>query len=291
MNKEVALLAGYWTIAGKIESFIDNDRSPFDFRDRAEAAARAGYTGMGLKHADLMAVAARYGFPEMKSILASNSLKHLELEALFDWFATGERRRQSDLVRKDLLTAAERLGARHLKVVGDFQQGDWPLDRLAACFGALCAEAANAGTRVGLELIPFSNVRDLATALAIVGETAATNGGVLLDIWHVTRGGIDYQDLAGIPKECIVSVELNDASERQVGSMLEDSIHRRKLCGQGDFDVPAFIRAVLTAGYDGPFGVEIISEEQRMRSLAEAAEQSFVTTMRQFAGLTGASRC
>jgi sugar phosphate isomerase/epimerase len=279
----VELLAGYWTIAGRIESFEDNDKSSYDFLDRVEAAARAGYKGIGLKHADLMAVVMKYGFNEMKAILEHNDIKYLELEALFDWFTDGERRNQSNMVRKDLLKAAERLNARHLKVVGDFLEGDWPIGRMAECFNDLCAEAANAGALVGLEIMPFSNVFDIPTALSITGETDSRNGGLLLDIWHINRGGIDYEEISRIPKQKIVSVELNDADKLQVGSMMEDTINRRKLCGQGDFDIPGFIRSVLKAGYEGPFGVEILSEQLRVKPLESAAKESFDTAIRQFA--------
>lgn len=286
MTKSVELLAGYWTIAGNIPSFMGDDSSPFDFRDRVVAAARAGYRGIGIKHADLMKVKARYGFAEMKAILAANGIKHLELEALFDWFTAGERRRASDIVRHDLLVAAEALGARHIKIAGDFGAADWPVEVMTEAFETLCAEAANAGTRVGVEIIPFSNIKDIATALAIVGDTKNRNGGMLLDIWHITRGGISYDDMARIPANCITSVELNDASAVQVGSMLEDTLDRRKFCGEGDFDVPAFIRAVVRTGYVGPFGVEIISAELRKLPLEEAANRSFATTYKQFEGIT-----
>lgn len=285
MEPSVELLAAYWTIAGRIESFTDNDKSSFDFLDRVEAAAGAGYTGIGLKHADLIAVAARYGFAGMRSILRDNGIKHLELEALFDWFTDGERRRESDIVRKDLLTAAEKLDAGHIKVVGDFMEGDWAIETMADCFNDLCSEAADAGTRVGLEIIPFSNVRDIATAMAISSRTETGNGGLLLDIWHVNRGNIGYEELARLPKNCIVSVELNDADRQQVGTMMEDTLNRRRLCGRGDFDIPGFIRAVLEAGYKGPFGVEILSENQRERSLEVAARESFETTLSQFSGI------
>ena len=66
-------------------------------------------------------------------------------------------------------------------------------------------------------------------------------------------------------------VEINDANREVKGSLLEDTLNHRKFCGDGSFDVPGFFKAVLSQGYKGPFGLEIISEAQRQRSFREVA--------------------
>jgi sugar phosphate isomerase/epimerase len=47
------------------------------------------------------------------------------------------------------------------------------------------------------------------------------------------------------------------------------------LCGHGDWDVPGFIRALRQIGFDGPWGVEIISHQHRARPLDEAVEVAY----------------
>jgi hypothetical protein len=47
-------------------------------------------------------------------------------------------------------------------------------------------------------------------------------------------------------------------------------------------DVPAFVDAALSAGYKGPWGVEILSETFRRLPLVEMATRAFEATMRQF---------
>ncbi|WP_156924649.1 hypothetical protein [Burkholderia sp. WSM2230] len=65
--------------------------------------------------------------------------------------------------------------------------------------------------------------------------------------------------------------------------MLEDTVFRRKLCGEGEFDCPGFREAVLNAGFNGEwYGVEIISTEYRKLPRPEMATRSFDTTMEQF---------
>lgn len=274
MSAPEGLLGCYWTLAGNYV-FGEADHSPWDFRLRAEAAARAGFSGIGLKQADLRRALARHGLAGLRAILADNGLVHLELEALFDWCADGEARRRSDADRALLLDTAAELGAHRIKAAGDFAGADWPLERMHDAFQVLAAQARDAGTTVTLEPIPFSNIPDLDTALAIIGASAGRGGGLMLDSWHVTRAGIDLARIAALPPGTIGGAELDDGTLATVGSPLEDTLQRRRLCGEGEFDLPGFVAAVRAAGYRGPWGVEIISAEQRARPLQEAADAAW----------------
>ena len=122
----------------------------------------------------------------------------------------------------------------------------------------------------------------LTAGRAIVEGANQPNGGLLLDIWHLARGGIDYNEITKIPQRFIGSIELDDADEEVVGSLWDDTIHRRRLPGEGALDPRTFLRAVQSAGYQGPWGVEILSETFRKLPLAEMAQKSFEATMEQF---------
>lgn len=274
MKAFIDLIGCYWTLAGRYE-FGEHDESPFDFRDRVEAAARAGYRGIGLKIADLRRVRAQYGYAGMRRLLADHDLPHVEVEALLDWFATGDARRQSDRDRRDLLEAGVELGAHHMKCCGDFNHPGYPLAQLHDEFQSLAAEARACGVTLALEFLPVSNVNSLRKTLDVLGESAGRGAGVMLDIWHVTRTRTPFEAIAALPAACIACAELDDGTINVVVSELEDTLNERRLPGEGEFDVPGFIRAVLATGYSGPFGVEIISAEQRARPLEEAARRSF----------------
>jgi sugar phosphate isomerase/epimerase len=287
MPSRIDLIASYWTICGKtkLAGGLDLEGSPIEFPHRVEAARRVGYCGVGLQYTDLLKVVGRHGHTGIASILADNGMKYFEVEFLTDWFADGERRRQSDAVRRDLLLAAERTRARHIKIGGDMEGRAVPIDRMVETFATLCDEAANAGTKVVIEILPWSNIADLRTGLAVVAGANKSNGALLFDIWHVSRGNISYEDMASVPRKFIDYIEINDAAARPVDTLLEDTVMRRKLCGEGDLDVRRFLRCVKATGYDGPFGVEIISVEQRNRSLDEAAALSYSTALAQFADI------
>src|SRR5271156_1584345 len=117
MATNVDLLGSYWTLAGGgAEPHTDHEYCPWDIKDRAEAAARVGFNGIGIWHSDLANTLKKRSLKEMKQIFDDNGIKHIELEFLTGWFLDGEEKKQSDIARKMLLTAAEALGARHIKV-------------------------------------------------------------------------------------------------------------------------------------------------------------------------------
>ena len=171
------LLASYWTISAGLPH-TDREYSPFDFKDRVESAARAGFKGFGIWHADLEHILKRRSLEEMKQILDDNGIQHVELEFLTDWFLDGERKRkkQSDERKKMLLKAAEVLQARHVKV-GDFFKEKTPMPHLIEAFAALCADAAEHGTRIGFELMPFAMIDTLKETWTWSKARARRTGG------------------------------------------------------------------------------------------------------------------
>jgi len=280
MPNNVELLASYWTISGGLPH-TDREYSPYDFKDRVEAVARAGFRGMGIWHSDLDRVREKYSLREMKQILDDNGIRHVELEFLGDWFLDGERKKQSDIRKQKLFEAAEVLRAYHVKV-GDFYQEKCTPERLVESFAALCREAADHGTKIGFELMPFAMIRTLDESLAMVQGAGQPNGGIAFDMWHIAKLGIPYEELARVPRQHVISVELNDGTFQCPWSLHEDTINHRRFCGEGEFDVRGFIGAMQKTGYQGPWGIEVLSEELRKQPLADVVPRAFRTTMAQF---------
>ena len=277
------LIATCWTTAGDVRPDRTDNLGRFALADRIEAAARAGYRGFGFWLGDLLAwLESGRDYAALRRLLGDAGIETVELEFLSDWHASGERRSRSDAARTALFEAADALGARHLKVMPPFLPDDLTGAALSEEFAALCAEAERHDLAIGLEMLPFSMLPNLASALAMVEAADSANGGLLIDIWHVMRSGGTVDDVATIPANRIVSIELCDALLAVEGTLGEDTMCRRRLCGEGEFDVPGFIAALDRAGYQGPFGVEILADDFRKLSLDDACRRSFDTTAAQF---------
>lgn len=272
------LIASFYTLAGDTKLLIrgGTEISPFDLLRRIDVAAETGYAGVAFADRDLAHWAQTYPLPEIRAHLDAAGIEIVELEMLFHWFTEGERRDASDAMRRDLLHWANELGARHIKVGTDFYGLPAEFDRLVDEFGALCREAAEVGAKIALEPMPRATVRTPDHALRIVEAAGEPNGGVLLDIGHVVRSETPYDELRRIPADRIISVELHDGAAVPVDNdLFTDSADYRRLAGEGDYDVDAFLDAIFSTGYAGPFGDENLSIANRQRTLEEAATANF----------------
>ena len=280
MTCDIDLLASYWTISGAVPH-SDAEYSRFDFRQRVESAAKAGFRGFGIWHADLEHTLKSLSLEEMKRILDGNGMRHVELEFLIDWFLEGERKQKSDEQARKLLHAAEVLQARHVKV-GDFFHEPYSMPRLIESFARLCELGADHGTRIAFEPMPFAMIDNLRDSLAMVEGAGAANGGIAFDLWHIVKLNIPYKEVARVPLQYIVSIELNDGTFQCPWSLHEDTVNHRRLCGEGEFDVKGFIAHMQKAGYTGPWGIEVLSEELRQKPLADLTARAYTTTRAQF---------
>jgi sugar phosphate isomerase/epimerase len=282
MTKQVDLLASYWTMASGGVPHTDHEYSASPFAVRVAAAARAGFTGFGIWHADLEHTLRSISLADMRRILDDHGMKHIEIEFLSDWWLEdGERRRTSDATKRKLLEAARVLGAHHIKV-GDLFNSPVELPELTEGFATLCREAREYGTSILFELMPFARINTLADALELVASADASNGGIVLDLWHLVKLGIAYEDVARFPMRFIGGIEINDGTLTAPWSLFEDTINHRRLCGEGEFDVRGFITTMLGAGYTGPWGIEVLNSDLRTWSPERIAERAAATTRAQF---------
>jgi sugar phosphate isomerase/epimerase len=283
----VELLASYWTLAGPVELHTGREWSLFDVVDRVTAAANAGFRGLGLWHADLLHILETRGLRELRTILDDGGMVHVELEFLWDWFldpGTDERRR-SDQRRRALLDAAGVLGARHVKV-GNFAGRQVPVGLLTERFAELCAEAAEHGTSIAYEFMyRDATAGSLEAARSVVQGAGAANGGLALDLWHVVDLDVSTSAIRELPAGTVVAAEVSDG-ERSPGPGARRSMRDRRLPGDGDFDIADFVAAVRAAGFQGPWGVELLSAVIGDVGPAELARRAYRSTIEHVARAT-----
>jgi sugar phosphate isomerase/epimerase len=278
-------MALYWTVSGPVEIHKGREWSLFSWPDRCAEAAKVGFQGLGLWHADVSHQLETTALQDMKRTFDDAGLKYLEVEFLWEFFVPpGQRARaDSDRLRGQLFETAAAFDAHHIKV-GNIPETPCELDRLIEEFAALCDDAAqHTDARIAYEIIPFDpNVNTLDDGLRLVTEAGRANGGLAIDTWHMGKLRIAPEELKRIPGEYLAWVELSDGRVVYMDDPIDEVINHRRLPGEGEFDIPGYIEACRAVGYDGPWGVEILSAELRSLPMEEAFKRAYETTAAQF---------
>ena len=289
---ENELMALYWTVSGPVEVHFGREWSLFSWSDRCAEAAKAGFAGIGLWHADVSHQLESTTLDEMADTFRDAGLKYLEVEFLADFFVpAGEpARAESDRLRKQLFETAAAFDAHHIKV-GNIPGTPCELGPLTDAFAELCQDAAkHTSAKVVYEFMPFDvNVNTLDAALAVVQGAGQPNGALAVDTWHMGKLGITPADLKRIPPEYLGWVELSDGQYENLPDPIDEVVNRRKLPGEGEFEIVGYVEACREVGYAGPWGVEVLSEELRNLPIEEEFKRAYETTAAQFrAGVTKA---
>lgn len=277
------LISTCWTSAGDAAPLRTSEASPIALGERIDAVAATGWAGIGLVHEDLLIAKETIGYPALAQQIRDAGLKHIEVEFLNDWWATGLARQSSDAIRAELFEAATALGARHIKIGAGNADEPLPLKVISDAFSELADDAAQHGIQLALEATPFSHLRTTQDAIKVVLASDSPSAGLMIDIWHTAKTGLSHDELWRIvPIERVAAVEIDDGYHDTFGTIFEDTINRRTYCGEGEFETAKFIERAIAAGYRGPWGVEIISEVHRNTPIREGLAHAYATAIASF---------
>lgn len=278
----VELANAYWTSAGPVEVHFGREWSLFSFAERCAQSAEVGFVGLGLWHADIEHQLETRSFEDMRRDLDDNGLRCYELEFLWDWFVDDEDRPAADRQRKMLFEAAAALDAHHVKA-GNIPGKPCEMPRLNESYAELVADAAQhcPGSKVLYEFMPFDvNVNSIDTALAVMDGIDDT--GVVIDTWHMGKLGIKPEDLRRFPLERLGWIELSDGQYEDMEDPLDEVINRRRLPGEGEFDIRGYVEVARDMGYAEPWGVEVLSQDLRALPLDQMYRRTYESAAAQF---------
>ena len=139
------------------------------------------------------------------------------------------------------------------------------------------------GLTVGFEFLPWTPVRTLEDAAAIVTAVDRPEVGLTVDFWHLTAGGAGPTDLARLPGSLIAAVHLTDGHRDPSLDPLSETMVGRRLPGDGEFDMVELVRALDATGSVVPISVETVSLDHRRLTVDELA----VLVEARFAGRPG----
>jgi sugar phosphate isomerase/epimerase len=234
--------------------------------EAVEAAARGGFDLAGLWFdpeqwtvATTRAVRAR---------LHDTGIHAIDIEPI--WLRAGGL--GTDYFR--MLDAGAEVGVKNALLVSS----DPDMAATAGKIAALCAHAAPLGIRICLEFGLFTEVKNLAMALAVIAQVDSPVVGLLIEPLHLQRSGGRPKDLASIPPGLMPYAQLCDAVEHGPTAEDPEGILREALDGRlqaGEGGLPLIeLMAALPPGI--PLSVELRSKALR-DGWPDPAERARVT--------------
>jgi 4-hydroxyphenylpyruvate dioxygenase len=231
--------------------------------EKLHACAAAGFDGVEIFEPDLIA---SDHSPEEIRHLAHRLGVSLDLyQPLRDLEGVDEATFTENLRRADATFAtAERLGIDTVLVCSNVATATIDSDEVSAGQLRRIGDIAQTrGIRIAFEALAWGrHVDDYRRAWRIAELADHPNVGVCLDSFHVLSRGHDPSGIENIPGEKIFYLQLADAPALSM-DVLSWSRHHRLFPGEGSFDLAAFVRHTLAAGYDGPWSLEVFNDTFR----------------------------
>jgi 4-hydroxyphenylpyruvate dioxygenase len=111
----------------------------------------------------------------------------------------------------------------------------------------------------------------LRETLALVEEAAHPALGISIDFFHHFRGSGTVADIEKVPGGLIANVHVTDVGGLPAESLTDGD---RMLPGEGNAPIGAYRDAILAAGYDGYWTLELLNEDLWKLDVTEAAALS-----------------
>jgi sugar phosphate isomerase/epimerase len=256
------------------------------FRDRVEAAAAAGFDGIGLRAENFWdAASAGLDGVAMSEIARDAGVQILEVEYITAWGTAADRDDAQRRKEETVFTMARAFGVGHLNT-GIIEK--LPIETIVEAFAELCDRAGDDLT-IALEFMPYSGVPDLATAWRVLQEANRRNSALIVDVWHWARAGMMAADLDSVPADRIVSVQLCDVLRTPMEPMRTESLGYRLPPGEGYGDAVGLVRALQASGVRPQLvAVEVISDELVARGVGHAANTVATAARKVLAGASDA---
>lgn len=231
--------------------------------EKLHACAAAGFDGVEIFEPDL--IASDHSPEEIRHLAHRLGLSLDLYQPLRDLEGVGEATFTENLRRADATFAtAQRLGIHTVLVCSNVATATVDSDEVSADQLRRIGDIAQTrGIRIAFEALAWGRfVDDYRRAWRIVQLADHPNVGVCLDSFHVLSRRHDPSAIEQIPGDKIFYLQLADAPALSM-DVLSWSRHHRLFPGEGSFDLAAFVRHTLAAGYDGPWSLEVFNDTFR----------------------------
>jgi len=250
---------------------------PASLEDKIAIAAETGYAAVELWSDDLTRFEERGGsLSEIRTRISDGGLKVPSVIALFDWMQTEGAHKDSAFaeVRRRMDQAAS-IGAPYIVASPVPDAANVDIGRAAAAYHELLELGDEIGVTPAMEFLGFfRNVFQLEQAVAIGQQAGHPEACIVLDPFHLHRGGSGFGGIKLLKDVKISICHFNDAPVTPPQFELADS--DRVYPGDGILPLAELLCDLSLIGYTGFLSVELFNEvywQQDPRAVARTARE------------------
>jgi len=226
--------------------------------DKIQAAGKAGYEAIELWNDDLTAFEESGGsLGEVRRALDDFGLAVPDLVHLKDWMDAEEsvfRRETLGEIRRRMEQGAA-VGAP--RIIAGPTRGQADLSLAADRYSELIELGKNIGCLPSLEFLGFvSHVNNVDVLMEIVNRADHVDSSVVMDAFHIYRGGGQDKDILKVPGEIVSIFHIDDAPESD--KRREDLVDGDRVYpGDGILDLAGMLKMLSDQGFSGPVSLEL----------------------------------
>lgn len=248
-----------------------------NFRQLAEAAAKAGFSSISMwPNVFQDALESGLSVNDLRRILDDNGLVISELDPLCSWLPLSIP--DGDMASNfysysadDFFQIADCIGGKTLNVIQLAETSISDNER-SDLLARLCERATKHSLQVSFEFLPWSPVKNIDEARALVKSTGAGNCGINLDTWHYLRSGGTIEQLAAMDGSLVNAIQFNDVAAEPWDDMINETSTGRLLPGEGAGNSVGLLEAMVKSGIDATINVEVFSTKLMEMDANEAAQ-------------------
>ncbi len=244
-------------------------------REQVQIAATAGYDAVELWLRDVTKYIEEGGtVADLATEMSDLGLSLDSAIAFGSWICEDEKLRKQGLeqCRRDM-ELVRQLGGKRIAAppVGGTQAPKIALDVVAQRYRRLLQIGAQCEVEPQVELWGFShNLSTLADVLYVATAADQPNAGLLLDVYHLYKGGCDFTNVGFIPGAQLHCLHMNDYPAEPPRSEISDA--HRVYPGDGIAPIPELLNTLVSSGFNGTLSLELFNREYWKRPALEVAK-------------------
>lgn len=244
-------------------------------REQLKIASDAGYDSVELWLRDIDKYVSDGGsISELRNEMADLGLGLDSAIAFGTWIVDDADQRKTGLeqCRRDMDRISQLGGTRiAAPPVGATNPPKLDLELAAARYRELLEIGKQSGVVPQLEVWGFShNLSTLAEALYVATAAQHADACLLLDVYHLYKGGYDFCNLMLVPTANMRCLHLNDYPKTPDRTSISDK--DRVYPGDGIAPIPEILRSFWQSGFQGSLSLELFNREYWEKPAAEVAK-------------------